>query len=175
MVKLLTIGQIRDSHANATVIDALQSNKEIELYFVGSGNSVPALQEHCRINNSERVTFLGRYKKEEEASIVEGYSMINSFMDHDINSDSLLTNRLYLSAILRKPLLVRGGTYQAEVVSKYGLGLVVNDAKNLADDIMNYFEGIDWNQYDSNCRRFLNEVKTENNHWGSSMLSFVNS
>lgn len=174
VIKLLTIGQIRDSHANAAVIDAIQSKKGIELYFVGSGNSVPALQEHCRVNNSVRVNFLGRYKKDEESSIIEGYDMINSYMDHDINSDSLLTNRLYLSAILRKPILVRGGTYQAELVSRYGLGIVVDDAENLAEDIVQYYDAIDWSRYDSDCKCFLNEVQAENTQWATSILSFVN-
>lgn len=136
-IKILTIGQIRDTEANAAVIDAIQSKKGIELYFVGSGNSVPALKEYCRVNNLEHVTFFGRYKKEEEPKIVVGYSMINSYMNHDINSDSLLTNRLYLSAILRRPILVRKGTYQAEVVSEYGLGIVVGDTDNLAENITN--------------------------------------
>ena len=174
VIKLLTIGQIRDSHANATVIDAIQSNNGIELYFVGSGNGVPSLQQHCKVNNSERVNFLGRYKKDEESSIVEGYDMINSYMDHDINSDSLLTNRLYLSAILRKPILVRGGTYQAELVSRYGLGIVVDDAENLAEAIVQYYDAIDWSRYDSDCKCFLNEVKAENTQWATSMLTFAN-
>lgn len=174
VTKLLTIGQIRDTEANAAVIDAIQTDKHLEMYFVGSGNSVPSLESHCRDQNSERVTFAGRYHKKDEQSIVEQYDMINSYMNHGINSDSLLTNRLYLSAILRKPILVRKGTFQAELVKHYGLGLAVESVDTLSSDIKCYLENIDMSRYDSNCKRFLNDVKAENRQWESSILSFVN-
>lgn len=173
IVKILTIGQIRDSVANAKVIDAIQDTPELELHFVGDGPSLGMLIRYCEVSKSQRVFFEGRYKKSDELTIVARYDLINSYMEHDINSDSLMTNRIYLSAILRKPIIVRNGTYQAEVVEKYGLGLVVEDLKKIGDLCNDYINQLDWSQYDNNCMNFLADISKEVLIWENSFLQFA--
>lgn len=155
---VLTIGSLRDLTTNQDVIKALSEKKDIKLRFVGDGIAAPALKLYCKENNYSNIEFIGRYKKIEEYAYVKDSDLMNIMLSRGINSDSLMTNRFYLSVVNRKPMIVNDGCFQAEQARKYGLGLVVSDVKCMYEEIVSYWEHLDWKEYDANCSRFLDVV-----------------
>ena len=121
-LSILTIGAIRDFSANKSVIDAFANSSTVQLSFIGDGNATPALKKYCEDNGVQNVSFYGRYKKEDEDEFVKDCSMMNLIMPHNMISDYLMSNRLYLSARFRKPVIVNDHCFQAEQVRKYDLG-----------------------------------------------------
>lgn len=159
-IRLLTIGNLRNADVNQSVIDALANREGIELRFAGGGVS-DKLQLHCKENNIKNVHFSGCYRKEDEDSLVQQCDMMNIMLPHDAVSDHLMSNRFYLSVRFRKPMIVNDGCFQAEVVRKYGLGLVANSDDSLYDNIMSYWKNIDWEDYNHKCAFYLEEVCKE--------------
>ena len=155
---VLTIGSIRDVSSNAQVIDALANQPDFQISFVGAGNGVPALKQHCVAHNVRNVFFYGRYKKEDEDGFVEGCDLMSIYLPQNIGSSSLMTNRFYLATRFRKPIIANKGSFGADQVEKYGLGLVVSEASHLADDIRDYMKSLNREMFDSNCLRFLKDV-----------------
>ncbi len=156
--EVLTIGSIRSASANKKVIDSLANRQGIQLVFVGDGHAIPDFKKHCESMHVENIRFYGRYNKEDEDKFVRRCDIMNIVLPHDINSATLMTNRLYLSARLRKPMIVSSGSFQAEIVNKYGLGLVIDKTESLYDDIELYWKSIDWKAFETNCDCFLKEV-----------------
>lgn len=159
-IKILTIGSLRDEESNLDVIRGLKDYSDIHLEFVGDGSALGVLQNYCEEQNVTNVHFYGRYKKEEEDTFVKACDMMNVVLPRNQVSDYLMSNRFYLSVRFRKPMIVNDGCYQAEVVNKYGLGLVTGGG-NLHDEIVNYWQLLDWAEYNENCKRFLYDIESD--------------
>lgn len=162
-IKILTIGQLRDYESNSTVIERLANNPNYHLQFSGSGSAEEKLQKYSEDILAKNVTFTGRYKKEYEETIVEDFDMINIYFNHDVNSDSLMSNRFYLSVLQRKPMIVRKDTFQAELVEQFGLGVVLDDVDDFPKKIEYWWNNFDQEKYNEGCRRFINMVIADMN------------
>lgn len=159
--RILTIGAIRDFESNSFVIKQLANNSNFELQFAGSGLAVEKLQAYAKGLNANDVKFTGKYQKKDENNIVDKSDMINIYFNHDINSDSLMSNRFYLSAMLRKPMIVNDGCFQADQVRKYGLGVVIYEGNNMSQEILDYWRTFDSKMYNENCIQFLSNVEED--------------
>ena len=157
-IVVLTIGALRDADITKKVISVLSNRDNIILKFVGDGNALPSLMRYSNENGLKNVQFYGRYKKEEEDSFVMDCDMMNIVIPHNINSDSLMTNRLYLAVRYHRPIITNKGNYQAEIVRQYGLGVVIDDLELLYDTLFAYWKNLDWVKYSANCKRFLDVV-----------------
>ena len=160
-LRILTIGSIRDLDSNSTVIKNLANNPHFELEFAGSGPAIEGLQVLTKQLKASNVFFTGRYMKADENDIVQKADMINIFFDHNINSDTLMSNRFYLSVMMRKPMIVNDGCFQAEQVRKYRLGVVIGEGDDMTQKIAEYWKSFDSRVYNESCTRFLVEVEND--------------
>ena len=164
-INILTIGALRDVISNTRIVDAFANRKNVLVSFVGDGNATPLLRRYCEEHNVINVSFHGRYHKEDEDGFVEKCDLMNLLMPHNSVSDFLMSNRFYLAARLRKPMIVNDNCFQARQVEKYGLGIVVKESEQLNDVVESYYKSIDWQALDDNCIRFLNDVYDEQTHF----------
>lgn len=172
-LKILTIGQIRDLEANTYVIEQLSNNDNYELVFAGKGKTLECLQRVAEDKGYKNIKFLGKYNKENEDSIVESATFINVCMGHDMISDFLLSNRLYLAARMKKPLISFDGCYQADIINKYNLGLVVKRDDLLPVKLQEYIHSFNADRFVVGCTDFLMEVQDELRIYHNKLDSFL--
>lgn len=172
-VKILIIGQIAYLESQIALIDGLRNSNDFTLSFVGQGPASMPLQDYVEVNKLRNVTFAGRYQKKEERRIVQDYDFISIFLLHSLNADTCMANRFYLSAVMRKPMIVAKNSWQAEVAAEYGIGVIVEDAKSLPDELDAFKQNYNGKKYETGCREFLMTVKGDMNLWKSSILKFT--
>jgi hypothetical protein len=173
-IRIDTIGQIRDFQTNASFIRALNDRDKFVIRFIGHGPASEALRELVNEQGIGNVEFSGPYRKEEEGNLLEKADFLNILVDREnINGATLLTNRLYLSALYGIPCIVFKNTAQSEFVEKYKLGIIVDNLGNLADQIIDYKNSFDRDQFLEGCSAFLGKVSKENQHFESKLLQFV--
>lgn len=171
-IMILTIGQIRDLDANTYVIEKLSNNGSFELVFAGKGKTIESLEKMVDERGYTNVIFSGRYKKEEEDIIVKQTNLINVCMGSNMVSDYLLSNRLYLAARLKKPLISFSDCYQADVIKKYNLGVVINRKDNFLEKVQDYISLFNPVKFTQGCSNFLNEVQYDLNTFSQQLESF---
>lgn len=142
IISILTIGQIRDYEANSLFIQSLNNASQIQLVFAGIGPASDRIIKYVESNKIRNTFFTGRYNKVDEAEIVMRHHLINSFFEQDINSNTLLSNRFYLSVLLCRPLIINEGSYQSILVKHYNFGLVLKPDEINSEVITNYWETI---------------------------------
>ena len=172
-ITVLTIGQIRDFATNKTLLGELGNNKDFFMLFAGKSLIASRLEQHSRDSSISNVSFSGYYDKVVEDSIVEKCDIINVCMGDNVNSNCLMSNRIYLAARLRRPLLSFEGSYQAEVIKKCGLGLVISRNADVAQEIKNYLEQLDTKVFNDSCELFLEDVAAEIKVFDESLNQFV--
>lgn len=173
-LKILTIGQIRDFSTNVMLLSQLKNNPAITMLYAGYGATEQKLHLYATEQNVGNAFFVGRYKKEEEEDIVKKCDMINAMTGHDINSDSLMSNRFYLSVLYGKPMLVTENTYQAKLVKQYGLGVVIGKEKGLYSSIISYCNNFDQYNYYRGRREFLRKALNDIFIFESKILDTIN-
>lgn len=159
--KILTIGQIAYYESQISFIDHLANRDDFLLSFIGDGPASKPLQRYVQDQNISNVTFGGRYQKIDETSIVESYHMINIWLKPDVNADSCMANRFYLSTQLRKPMIVRKGSYQGELCEQYHLGVALDESEDYDEKIKEWWGSFNSEIYDKGCREFLSGVRND--------------
>lgn len=172
-IKILTIGQIRDLKSNTFIIERLGNNNNFELIFSGKGLALHSLENTVREKGYNNVVFTGRYKKEDEDTIVGCTMFINVCMDSNMVSDCLLSNRLYLAARLKKPLISFEGSYQAEIIQSYNLGLVIKWTDNIPATILKYISTFKSEEFIKGCNAFLDDVKKDMYLFSAKLSDFI--
>lgn len=157
VIGLLSIGLLRDFESNSVVISQLVNHPRYKLQFSGVG-IVEELRNVASSQNASNIVFTGWYSKSDEAQIVARCDMLNNYCNPDIGGNSLMSNRFYHSVLFRKPMIVRKGSFQAEQVSNYGLGVLLDDNDDFDEKIMQWWNEYDAERYDSGCRKFISDV-----------------
>lgn len=160
-ITILTIGQVRDLEANTFVIEQLSNKDDFELTFSGIGLTLEKLEKLVKDNAYSNVEFTGKYKKEDEDVIVKNATLLNVCMESNMVSNYLLSNRLYLAARLKRPLISFDGSYQANLIQKYNLGLIVKRSDILSEKIKGYIASFNPEEFEVGCQKFLDDVKRD--------------
>ena len=173
VIKILTIGQVRDIEANTFVIEQLNNKEDFDLIFSGKGLTLDKLEQFVKDKAYSNVKFIGKYKKEDEDGIVKNASLLNVCMESNMINNYLLSNRLYLAARLKKPLISFEGSYQAELIQKYNLGLIVKRSDILSVKIKEFITFFNSENFEVGCRNFLDEVRKDLIKFTDKMNNFI--
>lgn len=169
-----TIGQIKYLEAEKELIRTFKNDPVFRLSFFGFGPALGELQEYVRKGNIENVHFYGAYGKEEESSLLFETDILNILIPkNDINGKTLLSNRIYLSALLQIPSVVYDHTAQSHVQKKYKLGFTVTSYKNLKQKVLDYRETFEPEIFIDGCRSFLLQVKEDNLTFENRLKEFI--
>ena len=172
-LRILTIGYIRNFGSNVKIIQSLGNCKDYSLRFVGRGDAAEALEEYALSHKMTNVEFSGYYKKEDEASIVYDCDFINIFFPNDVEHSSIMSNRFYLALIHKKPMIVTAGSVQATLVKEYGLGVVVDDCKDLDVEIKRFLSAFDYAAFCRRCNELLALFVEEHRALERALAAFV--
>jgi hypothetical protein len=173
-INIAYIGAIRDFNINIDFIKSLKNNEEINLYFHGEGDINEDIDVSLRENNVNNVFLTGRYKKEDEEYLYKSSDLINVLRYNDgINNKTALPNRLYNAVLYGKPMLAFQGTYLADLIEKYKLGVVLDSFENINIRVNSYFKEFDIKEYQSKRYSFLKMVIEENKVFSNKMIDFL--
>lgn len=173
-INILTIGILRHWRANIDFVSQLKNNNRFNLIFHGEGNINERLKKYIEDHKINNIKLNGRYKKEEEEGIYKSTNLVNILLyDNSINYRTLLTNRLYNSVLYGKPIITISGTYQANVIKKYDIGLVLNSLDNLDAQIDEYINTFSCESYNKGRIEFLKDVINENELFTRTVRAFL--
>lgn len=172
-IEILTIGFFVRFEPNGYLIQTLGNVEGVKLSFVGYGPRYKEYEDYCKSNHIQNVEFKGRYQKEEELNYYDQCNMVNILLPHTLNSDTCMSNRFYNAVVARKPMIVNSGCYQAELVEKYKLGLVVDNYDNAGQQIIDYYQHLKWGEYFAGCEKFIEDVMQDNKAFENKVKEFV--
>lgn len=174
-VKVTTIGQIKDYESDRKFVSQLAGKENFNVHFIGFGPALDGLKHFVNGLEVSNVHFKGPYKKEEERSLLADTDFINILISRsEINKgSSLLSNRLYLSALYRIPCIVNAGTEQSRIIEKYKFGIVVDHYEDLPELLTEYKADFKPEIFDQNCRTFLESVQQDYEDFTAKTTNFI--
>jgi len=177
IIKILTIGNLRDPDAHKEVIRAFGSNVFFQLCFVGDGLAAPILMDFCSQHQVSNAKFIGHYEKKDEIGFYKNADIVNCCMEDNMLSNYLMSNRIYLAALTHKPIICFRGSYQSKIIEDYGIGLAINRNEDMLACTKQYLLTFDRDKYEKNRVMFLDLVKEEYKNFFNTLtkLSQINS
>lgn len=173
VIKVLTIGSIRNYDSNLEVIKALGNKVNINLYFVGKGVASNDLEKYVKENNINNVFFKGFYQKGEEKKIIENCTILNIYFPNIKSHSSIMSNRFYHGIAFKKPMIVTSNSIQGDYVEKYDLGLSINNCDNLYELLINYNKNFDSNKFEINSNKLLSIFREDYTKFHQNILKFL--
>ncbi len=173
-IRVACIGALRDFDVNISFINYLKDKQEFELFFHGEGQINNRINDYIQLKGIANVFLTGRYMKEQEEELYENSDLINVLRYSDsINNRTALPNRLYNSAKYCKPMIALNGSYLAEEIDKYKLGLVLDSFEEMESKINDYVDLYDVNEYENGRQEFFNMVFKDNNKFIKRLEGFI--
>lgn len=173
MLNILTIGGIRNFESNIEVVKALANKDDVKISFVGKGPASEPIGQYAKENGIKNVDIIGYYDKEDEATYVKECSFMNIYFPTRITHSTIMSNRIYLALIYKKPMIVTSNTTQAEYVEKYNVGLSIDNCDNLYKKICDFLNNEDEKQFNERCNALLKEFLNDYNEFMTILGSFV--
>lgn len=162
VINISYIGLIRFMDKNKEIINFFKNDKRFHLNFIGT--NAEQLKEFCDKVGTENVTLIGTF---DSADTLEYYKKSDLIMNLYGNNtpllDYALSNKLYYSALLYKPILVCPRTYMEKMTKTYSLGFTLEmRSKSELDKLYDYITKLERKDFKKNCDYFIENVLKEN-------------
>lgn len=155
------VGFIRQYKFNCKIINSFSQNTELELIYHGDGECEQQLKNYIEQHKFKNIKIKGKFQPEEKEGILSEISIINNIFDNDIIMNYATSNRLYEAVFYKIPQLVNIKTYMASIVQEYGIGLVIDPDNINSNEILNWYQNLNWETFYNNCEKFLIEVEQD--------------
>lgn len=173
-MKIGFVGGIQFVEQNKMLLDQFSNNPDYILKYAGKPHLGCDLEPYCQEQGIHNVQFLPAFTNDQKPGIYQDIHLINSIYGcSNPVVKLLLPNRLYDCVLFKKPILVSKGTYLADVVAQYNLGIAVDPATDdVAQAIEHYLAHFDHQVFDSGCQAFLNTVTQDQSAYDAALDQF---
>lgn len=152
------IGLIRFMEQNKKILLFFKNDNRFHLNFIGT--NAMKLKEFCHKNKIYNVTLVDTFPFEETLNYYKNMDLImNLYGNKTPLLDYALSNKLYYSACLYKPILVCEGTYMEKVSKKYGIGFTLRmKSTKEKDELYHYIVHMERKKLIRKCDMFMSDV-----------------
>lgn len=169
------VGGIQFVEQNKRLLTLFRNNPAYCIEYVGRTHPGCDLQSFCNENQVQNVRFLPAYDNASKPGIYQSIDLINSIYGADNEVVRLaLPNKLYDCILFKKPILVSKGTYLAQLVEQYQLGLAVDietdPVVEMADAYLNHFNQ---EAFERGCQMLLDKVMQEQTDFENALDQFL--
>lgn len=156
------IGAVRYYEENIKLIDSLATSGRYQLFYAGRRSAECNLSGYCNTKSYTHVIFSGGFENSDKPDLYKNVDMINALYGcGSLEVTTAIPNRLYDCLIFKKPIIATEGTYLAEIVKKYKLGIALSFKDDYVDKITSYIRSFKEDQFIRNANQLLNLVMKE--------------
>lgn len=161
------VGNVRLDRQTEAMLLTLANNRKYHLRFVGRILPGCNIEQLIREHDIRNVSLEGAFAVQQKPQIYAGTHLINAVYANAAEHLSLgdatpLPNRLYDAIVFHCPLIASQGTYLAEIIDEYHLGLAVNGFdKDLDEQIEAYLAAFRPDVFLDGCAKLYREVLAE--------------
>lgn len=156
------VGLVRYDNEDKNLIDQLKNHHTYKLLYVGKKYIESTIEEYCKNEGITNVKFSGEFKNEDKPKIYEEIDIINAIYGNETYEvTTALPNKLYDCLIFKRPMIVSSGTYLAEIVKKYNLGIAVDKDDDILNKLEYYIQTFDKDIFISGIEELFSQINKD--------------
>lgn len=162
------VGTIRFYEEIHKLLEFFKEDDRFWFQYIGKG------AEKINKNHNQNISTEGFFKPEETLNKYSEADAINNiYGNKTLSVKYALSNKLYIAALLKIPIIVSSETYMEEIIRKYNLGFVLDIEKKESKDALNmYLDNYDKNEMKNSCDEFLKDVNKDIDKFNQILLKF---
>lgn len=168
-IRFSFVGNVRLDTQTKAMLISLGRSKRFEQHFYGRVLTKCDIDQIVSEKRLSNVTIHGPFNVDEKDSIYARTDLINAVYansekeeDIPLGDSTPLPNRLYDALVFFRPIVASKGTYLAELVSRYNLGINVNGFdKGIEKKIIDYIDNFDYEIFVNGCNELRADVVKE--------------
>lgn len=174
-ITLSFVGYIAYKDQHKKMIDLFKNDNRFRLLFAGAGSE--ELKLYCEKHDIWNVTVRGEFAPSEILDFYQETDIVNGIYGGNcVELDYALSNKLYLAAATRTPIVSNCNTFAEELSTEYHFGVGLDMSSPAAKDrLLEYYRAIDWDLLEEGCRSFLGRVSIENQRFEATVSNFFTS
>lgn len=169
------LGGIGYFEQNKGMVEKLKNSKKYTLLYQGIYPKRYNIRDYCQENEISNVIFKGEYNNTEKSEIYKSVDLINAIYANDsLVVTTALPNKLYDCLYYKIPIIVCSGTYLAEVVETYHLGIAIDATVDDVEKKLNdYIHSFDGDKFLIGCKDYLELVVREQKQTEIEIMRFI--
>lgn len=169
-------GLIRHINLNKRIIDALGNDPRFELHYYGRIQQAGRdMEQYANDKHYSNIFFHGQYIPEERYKFAKETDIIHNMYQCDYTMGNAMGNKFYDGIIFGIPQLCTDGSFMGKVVDEYKIGFKITpESKDFANLVWDYYQGINWEEFEENCKRALRSVIEEQKRAKNIFNSLIN-
>lgn len=171
-------GVVRYFDYQVLYLDKLKNDSRFRIVFHGDGPELQKYIDYCMENKYENIIFTGSYKNEDKASILTNAAILNNAYGYVENAGNKLkyavSNRFYDGMIYHIPQIVEPVGFKSEWAENSKIGKPMTPSETFADDLFEYYNSINDEEFDNACNEVLQSVVKEDEKYISAIDAFIN-
>lgn len=169
------VGSIRYYDENSRLIELSQKHSDYRLSYYGTQSNGCDLKEFCSQKGYENIFFGGPFKNSEKPEIYKDIDIINSIYGvAGLETTTAVPNRFYDAAIYGCPIIVSKGTYLADCVKEYNLGIAVDAMNEDSFEALDlYLKAFVHDDFEAGRARLLSDVEKDMQEVQTMLEAFV--
>ena len=172
-INLSYIGSMRFPQQDRAVIDYFANDERFHINFFGSGYGIH--KAYCEEKNINNVSIMDWFPPEKTIELYRKTDIVlNLYGNGTPVLDFALSNKLYYSAQLGKPILVCPKTYMEQVSTSYHFGFTFDpEAEDIKSKLYQYYQTMDWEKLYAGCDSYLQTVRQEDGQFVNRIMEFL--
>lgn len=168
-------GLVRQVDVNKKIMDALGNDSRFELHYYGRMQQAGReMEEYAQHKGYTNVYFQGAYMPAERYEFAKNTDLIHNVYDCGHTTGNAMGNKYYDGLIFGIPQICTVDSQMGDVISEWKVGTVISLEDNaIADKLWEYYQNINWNNFETNCTSALNIVLREQHMVKEKLLGFV--
>lgn len=179
-IEFTFVGNVRLDKQTEAMMLTLANSASYHMRFVGRILPSCSIEEIVLTNKIDNVSLEGPFDVSEKPEIYSGTDIINAvYANAETNlpyGDSTpIPNRLYDAIVFKCPIIASKGTYLAEIIEKYHIGIAINGFdKDVEAYIDAYLKEFDSVVFMDGCKKLLSEILEEENIFRARLITLLN-
>ena len=170
-IRIGMIGLIRFHDTIKKFIRKMANDERFELLFIGKGSE--ELETFLLHESIKNVTIEGAFDPSMTFDKYANVDIVNNLYGNGLPQlDYALSNKLYIAAISKKPILVCKGTYMQEVSKGFNIAIDLNDL-NLSDEIYDCYNSVKSDEITKAAASFITKCIEDQNKYMASIASMI--
>lgn len=162
-IRIAFWGFIRHEKINEEIIRKLGGDMRFELHYYGREQQTAFnLKKLVEKNGYKNIFFHGAYLPQDRYGFAEKTDLLHNMYENDVGTQKAMANKYYDGIVFRIPQLCMADSYMGNRVTNEKVGLAVNPYSNdFAEEIINYYSHIQWDEFESACDYATEHVVAE--------------
>lgn len=168
-------GLVRQVNINKKIINALGNDSRFELHYYGRmQQDGREMEKYANEKVYKNVFFHGAYMPKNRYDFACNTDIIHNIYDCGHTTGNAMGNKYYDSIIFGIPQICTKGSHMGNVIADKKVGVVISpDDDQIADKLWEYYQQIDWTEFEINCKKALEDVLKEQQITKNKLEEFV--